>query len=50
MRNPVGELTRYELDHLVAHLAEAGRTEDVHHLLRLEYQQSEGLAQQSSTH
>jgi hypothetical protein len=36
VNNPVGTLTEYELRHLVAHLAAAGRDEDVHRLLALE--------------
>jgi hypothetical protein len=36
MRNPVGNLAPYELDHLILHLAEAGRTQDIHRLLALE--------------
>jgi hypothetical protein len=36
VNNPVEALTEYELRHLVAHLAAAGRDEDVHRLLALE--------------
>ena len=31
MSNPVNSLARYGLDHLVVHLVEAGRDQDVHY-------------------
>ncbi|MCB8923966.1 MAG: hypothetical protein H6662_20490 [Ardenticatenaceae bacterium] len=34
--NPVAQLTRYELRHLVAHLEQSGRIGDLHRLLALE--------------
>jgi hypothetical protein len=34
--NPVRGLSGYELGHLVAHLTSAGRTKEVHRLLRLQ--------------
>jgi hypothetical protein len=34
--NPIVDLDDYELRHLVAHLAESGRPDDLHHLLALE--------------
>jgi ribosomal protein L17 len=36
--NPVGHLTEYELEHLVAHLDASGRFDDLHRLLQLSWE------------